>query len=540
MHWRSGLKPAYVLIGMLVADFIFFHAQILSGFSLLWSDAYDGGIEAAILEHWYNVARGYSSWSGPEYFFPADKAIGYNDGYLLYGLIHAVFRTIGFDVFVSSQLVDIIIKSIGFIAFFCFMRMAFSSQYICALFGAILFTVGHATFMNAFHQQLLSVSFAPLLACLLLGAYRALVADKPLSFASFGSVAALLYPAWLLTGYYMAWFFALFILFLMAFMMVFGAGRIGQAWPLLRRRKFICMLIATVFVLALIPFLSVYLPKARETRMHEWGAAFYFAPTFNDAVNVGPGNTLFGQSFNVICRWCTPGNNELIMGIPPILMFLFLCASVWVIGRYRGPDAVLLRATAAATVFSWLFIFRLGHYAFWKILFDLMPGARGVRVISRYQILLTVPVVGLTMMYLQHALSQAPRAIAVLLGILLVLEQTGAGPRLSSRAEELAHIAAPPPPPDCRAFYVTAARDQTTDSEVMRRYPHNVEAMLIAELTHLPTINGYSSFLPPGWDFEDPLRPDYLARVRRYADEHGVSGLCRLNLLTLTWSGPEI
>jgi hypothetical protein len=72
----------------------------------------------------------------------------------------------------------------------------------------------------------------------------------------------------------------------------------------------------------------------------------------------------------------------------------------------------------------------------------------------------------------------------------------------------------------------------------MRRYPHNVEAMLIAERVHTPTINGYATFLPPGWDFEDPTRDDYVDRVRRYADRYGIRRLCRLDLEKLAWGMP--
>jgi hypothetical protein len=62
--------------------------------------------------------------------------------------------------------------------------------------------------------------------------------------------------------------------------------------------------------------------------------------------------------------------------------------------------------------------------------------------------------------------------------------------------------------------------------------------MLIAESIHLPTINGYATFLPPGWNFDDPTRPDYLQRVLAYSQGHKLRGLCELDLETLRWSGP--
>ena len=119
-----------------------------------------------------------------------------------------------------------------------------------------------------------------------------------------------------------------------------------------------------------------------------------------------------------------------------------------------------------------------------------------------------------------------------------MLEQIGTSPSVNDRADELARIAAPAPPADCKAFFVTQAKGQDASSDAMSRYPHNVEAMLIAERVHLPTINGYSTFLPPGWDFADPTRGDYLERVRNYADRYRIIGLCPLNLETLRWDTP--
>ena len=60
-------------------------------------------------------------------------------------------------------------------------------------------------------------------------------------------------------------------------------------------------------------------------------------------------------------------------------------------------------------------------------------------------------------------------------------------------------------------------------------YPHNVDAMLLAELWRVPTINGFSTFNPPDWAFSDPLAPDYDARAEAYARRHRLSGLCRLD-----------
>ncbi len=118
-RWLSAMLFVAVLAA---ADIVFFRLQIWNGFSVLFSDRNDGVIEDAILEHWFNVVRSFSLWSEVSYFYPHDKTLGYTDGYFLFGLIHAIFRSVGFDPFLSSELVNVVIKSIGLAAFFAACR----------------------------------------------------------------------------------------------------------------------------------------------------------------------------------------------------------------------------------------------------------------------------------------------------------------------------------------------------------------------------------------------------------------------------------
>ena len=125
--------------------------------------------------------------------------------------------------------------------------------------------------------------------------------------------------------------------------------------------------------------------------------------------------------------------------------------------------------------------------------------------------------------------------LAVLVVALLVAENLSAESvaRLSRSTQRAALWAVPAPPAGCASFYVVAARRNEPlflNAEKNGRYPHNVDAMFLAELWRVPTINGFSSFNPPDWKFADPLAPDYDARVMDYAQRHKLRGLCRLDV----------
>ena len=100
----------------------------------------------------------------------------------------------------------------------------------------------------------------------------------------------------------------------------------------------------------------------------------------------------------------------------------------------------------------------------------------------------------------------------------------------------------PPPPAGCRAFFVSAARTESRFGEALIDpfyYNHNTEAMIVAAVRHIPTVNGLSTFNPPHWPAGIPEDPAYLAAVEAYASAWGVTGLCALDLQRMTWSGPE-
>jgi len=150
------------------------------------------------------------------------------------------------------------------------------------------------------------------------------------------------------------------------------------------------------------------------------------------------------------------------------------------------------------------------------------------------------------MVGLAGMLRERSRALPVGLGLLLVLEQLNTGNMaLLDRMEEKRRLAALPlPPAECHAFAAMVSREgnHASTSEILNMYSHNVDAMLVAEVVDLPTINGISTFNPPDWNFNNVSRLDYPLRVDAYVDQHKIEGLCGLDLAALVWDlmSPEV
>jgi hypothetical protein len=100
-----------------------------------------------------------------------------------------------------------------------------------------------------------------------------------------------------------------------------------------------------------------------------------------------------------------------------------------------------------------------------------------------------------------------------------------------SRKFERQHLAGiSKAPGDCRTFYA-APEPQRNPFEVQ------IDAIMVAQTQHLPTINGYSGLLPPSWDFFDTNAADYEQRAVRWAVNRGIAdGLCRVDVESGSWT----
>ncbi|MCB4824286.1 hypothetical protein [Roseicella aerolata] len=525
----------------------FFRGQLGNGFTLLLGDRHDGVIALSILEHWYNVLRGIEPWHRTAYFHPVPATLGYNDGYLLFGLIHAGFRALGADPFLSGELVNVATRAIGFAATLALGRRMLGLPFGWALLGAALFTISNNLFIRGSHVQLFSVSFVPLLALLAHGALAALWEGRRAALMAWGAGFCLLFAAMLLTGFYMAWYSAfLGGALLLAWLAVAGGAARRHLLAALRAQALPVAGLLGFAVLLNLPFLWLYLPKAAETGMHPWSDVIRSTPEPIDMLNVGQDNLLWGwlvRALNDAFRPGFPAWSERMTGLPPLLLACYAAALLWLL---RGGEGLpprrlaLLRALGLASLVTWLLTIQVGGVTAWSLVYAYVPGARAPRAVARYQIFLTLAVIVLALAFLSARRWPRP-VVAALAGLLLLEQANGYAPLFLDRPLENGRLeAVPPAPAGCRAFYVSAARAESRfDEAVADPYNHNTEAMIVAAVRHIPTINGISTFNPPHWPAGIPEDPGYLPSIEAYAKAWGVTGLCALDLRRMQWSGPE-
>lgn len=528
---------ATVALAAAASIYFFFQHEINTHFAYLFSDEYDAVIEAVLVSHWHHVIALAQPWREPLYFYPHQDVLGYNDSYLLYGLIGSGYRAAGFNIFVAQELVHITVKIIGFVSMVLLLNRLHGRSIINAL-GAALFTLAINSSVQAGHGQLLAIAFAPLLGLLLLGVAQGIAARRPKATLIYGFALIGLFNSLLLTAYYPTWFFGLFVIGFCVLHAVLARDVTKSFLRSLLYLKWHVLILAAFFVLTITPFLYVYLPKLHQTHGWSYRAQLSYSLHLPDLLNYGPGSLVWGwlarslgTAFPSLFR---PG--EYRVGFTPDVL-LVLALGIRHIFVARAPELPQwTMILALATLAGLMAPISIGTVSWWFFVHLLVPGSAGVRVTARYYIFLTFPIVVLISFYLvrleRHG--RSAKVTGILLMLLLCASQINRSPpTYLDVARELAiRNAVSPPPAGCTSFVVSnPAQPPTTHFDKL--YRQNVQAMLIADKINLPTLNGFASINPPDWAFTQD--DGYLQRVADYVSRHHLTGVCRYDLTRNKW-----
>jgi hypothetical protein len=518
----------------------FFREWLFSGFDRIFGDDSDGEILIAIITHWNHVFSGQARWPDPIFFYPERGTLGYTDAMFLYGAAHSVLRVLGFDVFTAFMLV---LASLSAIGFFGFLRLAthhfrFSMRW--ALVGAFLFTFANMNAAGLIHGQLYCAMLLPVLGDLALSAWQETRLRRRFILAL---GAGLLQATVFLTSFQTGWFFCLFLLlFALIHPFVFGlAASVALFRDAIAVKRTAIIGFALGFSLGIVPFLLLYLPVLWSGRHRELAEILSNTPDMRDILNVTPGNWMWGEvlrQFGFVGRPNRPWW-ELDLGFTPIV-FVILVITTIELKQNKSPterDRWML-LLGIAVLLSWLIQLEFFGWRPWTLIYQVLPGASGIRYTFRSQIVANL-FASLVVAGAFHSLEANTRgrrrtSLLAIAAVIVLVEQGNIDlPPTISRAETIARISAVrSAPPECKVFYLSPG----IEPREISGWIHQAHAMLFAELRNMPTINGYSSWTPDGWDLEEPAGVGYPAAVRDWAGRKRLTGLCGLDPARGAWT----
>jgi hypothetical protein len=533
----------------LVGALFFFSAQWTSGFNRLGGNTGDTRLQVYLSEQWFLVLRGSQPWRNPPFFYPVKGILGYTDTFFLYQVFFAPFRLVHAEPFLAFQLTIISMSLMGFVCFVVLARALFQAPLMLALVGALVFTFANSLWIHMGSAQLYGIDFAPPIALIGLAAWRTRL-RRPLLSISLGVVFGLLSALFVFSTYYVAWLsiFAGVVIFGFCFafaprvMMTEVGKAMTTGW-----RSFLGGIVG--FVVGLIPFLLTYIPVLHQLGSRTYGNALFYAAKWNDVINVGAGNLLWGKLFHNSWSAPSPASYEVSYAITPILMLTVVLGAIailWALltrmSKFTAPLRVTLALCCTTILFAVLPInTQIG--SLWVVVWH-VPGATAIRAIDRIQVASSlVAAFALVALGTEVLRGWRPlrtsfvlRTLAAILLLVIVAEQlnTSSASQMRRSAQIALLAAVPLPPAGCTSFFVT---DSVRNHLLF--YEYQTAAMMISQRVNLPTINGYSGDNPPGWNLEYPELPGYLAEVKQWMTAHGlVTGLCEFDLGTNRWQTP--
>jgi hypothetical protein len=84
--------------------------------------------------------------------------------------------------------------------------------------------------------------------------------------------------------------------------------------------------------------------------------------------------------------------------------------------------------------------------------------------------------------------------------------------------------------PRCQSFFIKPPSAAYWSRSENTWALSNVDAMFISLNHRLPTLNGFSAWVPEGWDLRNPPEPEYAHRARVWIADHHLVAVCTLDL----------
>jgi hypothetical protein len=351
-----------------------FGPTLSSSFSRMQADPIDSRFNHYVLEHGYRIIRHTETagtfWS-PGFFFPTRGMLAYSDNLIGSAPVYWIWRLM-FDPEAAFSLWMISCCILNFASFAAFGRRLRLHPCLIAA-GAMIFAFGFHRSMLIKHQQMLPHFFLPL------AIWAAWEWSRRPTLWKVAAVAVCIYLQ-LLCGIYLGWFLLFSLLILLPLLIIRHEPR-REALRFLRERWLSTGVVVVVFVgvmgATFWPYLGqhhgsaeydwhevqVYLPTAR-TFLPPWGLSDTTTSEAYFAAGVRPTLPLAGFVFSA-----------------GIVVLLFSMKRL-----LRAPDenASLAAAALIAGIVMALLSIRWGSsFSLWRIVYTIVPGAKGIRAVSR-------------------------------------------------------------------------------------------------------------------------------------------------------------
>jgi hypothetical protein len=485
--------PVLIALVFLVAGVILvFHVQLLSGLRYMQPDSSDPRHVNYVLERnhqWFQGLRPNEGFWSPPFCYPWQNVGTQTDSMLGMQPFFSVWRIAGVLTETSYQLCSMSLLVGCFIAAWVFLRRGFSFGALAAAVGAFVFAFSSPRSAQIGHIMLFAHYATPLAVLGLVLEFR----DSRLDprrwqwiWLFFVGLVVQLY-----SSIYLTWFLLLLLILALAIALLLPPARSALIDSLRCKPK--VWVAATAFAgLASLPLITPYLRASRVVPGSSFAEVFVLLPQPESFLFGGYGNWI--GNFTGLNQWQPIATLQYIWEQGLSLGFvttILALAGLW-IQRRKPFTQVCVGAAAIALL---LMMRWPGGFTLWKWVFEVLPGANAIRAVSRVALLLLlIASYGVASMF-AFMTKKWGALPAAALALIVALEQGQTQMRYEKdEPRKRSMTIAQTVPEGCEVFFYTGlieGRQEIVNSQL--------DAMWAGLITGIPTVNGYTSYQPPGW-----------------------------------------
>jgi hypothetical protein len=177
---------------------------------------------------------------------------------------------------------------------------------------------------------------------------------------------------------------------------------------------------------------------------------------------------------------------------------------------------------------------RLGEFSIWLSVFQRLPGFDVIRDPKRIIQIFELAVVLATAVLLSRARDEIGLRLAVSVVVVTGLV-AHRNPDMFGYERTIAvyqrWVGAPVRiDPACKCFYIKGASPDFMSRSGHMWSLYGMDALFVALEHGIPTLNGYSAWVPESWDLANPQEAPYQANVERWVRTNGLTGVCEFDV----------
>jgi hypothetical protein len=520
----------FILFSAICLSQLFFWHQ--ASFQILPGDIGDSRVAALWMENWYSSIRNLNApWNVPN-FFPLKNTLSGSDAFFLQGIVHSIFRFFGAGIAFSFLLTTILLHFVGSLSSF-FLAKKLNIH----LSGQLVFVATYGTlntfWMSRNHVQLL---LFPMLGWLLYFVMD--FKNHPSRSLNFGLI---LFFSLLLSAAYIVSFLLVFLILFIPIWVLIMKVNLRSLMVFFRNQKINWRLILVCNSPLVALFMRIYLSGDRLIGSHGINETLFYSPSLTDLIDQSRGGTSLEQKLPIISNLYEkistlpnptgePGGTFTFL----TLVLLFLSVILLIIW-YRDSSAIkLLLLVFSVFIIFYLLILKDGRgQNVWVHTFSHMPFFDSIRALSRLSLFMScfIPFI-LAFSYSKlyssinkYFLKAVFLATSSFLTIALVLCQ--AVPyygSFSSKSLSVSNLSDFHLDKKCNSFYLVHL-----PGAAIPAWQISVDALTLATLSSVPTINGSSSFVPESYAsnlVSQENAENLLSDLRVWVNSNNLSRVC--------------